>query len=117
MANSALMDPLRGNTSLSRVIWLYGLVGSLLYGVIALFVPPGDENLMRLYVIGGFIYGVYVTLATYRCARNSRSQFTARCVRVSALVTLLLLPVLTYLELKGELTLELPAQLNGLIVE
>jgi hypothetical protein len=100
-----LADPLNGKTSLSRVIWLYGVVGSLLYGAIELFLDSGNVWLMRLYAIGGFAFSVYVTLATYRCAGNCRSALMAKIVRVSAIITLLLLPVITYFELTGALTL------------
>jgi hypothetical protein len=103
--NSFLKEPLQGKTSLSRVIWLYGVVGSLLYGAIELFLDPGNVVVMRLYAIGGLIFSVYVTLATYRCAANCRSPLLAKVVRVSAIATLVLLPVITYFELTGVLTL------------
>jgi hypothetical protein len=100
-----LMEPLRGKTSLSRVFWLYGIVGSILYGAIELLLDPENGFVMRLYVIGGLIFSVYVTVATYQCAANCKSVFLARLVRVSAVITLLLLPVITYLDLSGALTL------------
>jgi hypothetical protein len=100
-----LKEPLQGKTSLSRVIWLYGVLVSLLYGAIEFFLDPGNVIVMRLYVIGGLILSVYVTVATYRCAGNCRSPTLARVVRVSAVITLLLLPVITYLDLTGALTL------------
>jgi hypothetical protein len=100
-----LKDPLLGKTSLSKVFWLYGVVGSFLYGAIELLLDPGNDFLMRLYIIGGLIFSVYVTLATYQCAANCRSPFLARLVRISAVITLALLPVITYLDLSGALTL------------
>jgi hypothetical protein len=103
------MEPLQGKTSLSRVFWLYGIVGSVLYGAIELFLDPGNEGVMRVYVIGGLIFSIYVTVATYQCAMNCRSAFLGRIVRVSAVISLLLLPVLAYLDLAGVLTLTLPA--------
>jgi sorbitol-specific phosphotransferase system component IIC len=102
---SFITEPLEGKTSLSRVIWLYGVLGSLLYGAIELFLNPGNVLAMRLYAIGGLIFSIYVTLATYRCAGNCRSAALAKVVRVSAVITLLLLPVITYLDLTGTLTL------------
>jgi hypothetical protein len=98
-------EPLQGKTSLSRVFWLYGIVGSLVYGAIEFFLDPGNVFLMRLYIIGGLFLSVYVTVATYRCAVNCKSLWLARAVRVSAVITLLLLPVITYLDLTGALTL------------
>ena len=94
-----------GKTSLSRVIWLYSIVGSLLYGAIELFLNPENAVLMRLYTIGGVIFSVYIIVATYRCAGNCKSPALARFVRVSAVISLLLLPVLVYLDLTGSLTL------------
>ncbi len=100
-----LKEPLEGKTSLSRVVWLYGVVGSLLIGAVELFLDPENQFVMRVYTILGFFFGMYVTLATYRCAKNSKSPLLARVVRISAVLTLLLLPVLTYLELTGALSL------------
>src|SRR5271170_2268521 len=100
-----LKDPLRGKTSLSKVFWLYGVLGSVLYGAIELFLDPGNDFIMRVYVIGGLVFSVYVTVATYQCAANCKSAGVARLARVSAIISLLLLPVLTYLDLSGALTL------------
>src|SRR5271156_3051280 len=105
MSFAFLKEPLQGKTSLSRVFWVYGVLGSLLYGAIELFLDPGNVLALKLYAIGGFVFSVYVTLATYRCAGNCRSPAMAKLVRVSAIITLLLLPVITYLDLTGALTL------------
>ena len=102
---SALSDPLQGKTPLSTVVWGYGLMGSILYGAIELFLDPGNESAMRVYIVGGLLFSVYVTVATYRCADNCASKFWARMARISALLSLLLLPVLAYLELTGALSL------------
>jgi hypothetical protein len=102
---SALTDPLQGKTSLSTVVWVYGLLGSIVYGAIELFLDPGNEFAMRVYILGGLLFSVYVTVATYRCAGNCASKFWARAARVSAVLSLLLLPVLAYLELTGALSL------------
>jgi hypothetical protein len=100
-----LKEPLLGKTSLAKVFWLYGVLGSLLYGAIELYIDAGNELLMRIYVIGGIIFSVYVTVATYQCAPNCKSPAIARLARISAIITLLLLPVLTYLDLSGALSL------------
>jgi hypothetical protein len=101
-----LKEPLQGKTSLSRVIWLYGILGSILYGAIELFLNPENQFVMRLYSIGGLVLTTYVIVATYQCAGNSRSPLLARVVRVSAVISLLLLPLIAYLALTGSLTLE-----------
>jgi hypothetical protein len=48
---------------------------------------------------------VYVIVGTYRCAKNCKSPWAARAARIGAIISLLLLPVLTYLELTGAVTL------------
>jgi len=98
-------QPLEGKTSLSRVIWLYGLVGSLVYGSLELFLNPENTVVMRAYTILGFIFTVYVIVGSYRCAKNSKSAWAARSARVGAIIMLLLLPLLFYLDLTGSLTL------------
>ena len=106
---SFLKEPLQGKTSLSRVFWLYGVLGSVLYSALELLLNPGNEAVMRAYVFGGLIFSLYVTVATYQCAMNCGSAFLGRWVRVSALISLLLLPVIAYLTLAGVLTFDLPA--------
>jgi hypothetical protein len=102
---TAITDPLQGKTSLGKVIWGYGLLGSILYGAVELFLNPANELVMRAYVIGGLIFSIYVTVATYQCAVNCRSPFLRRLVRASAVISLVLLPVIAYLDLTGALTL------------
>jgi hypothetical protein len=99
-------DPLRGKTSLSKVFWLYGVFGSLLFGAIELFLNPENQFVMRVYTILGLIFSIYVTVGTYRCADNCRSPWIARSARVGAIITLFLLPVLTYFELTGALSID-----------
>lgn len=100
-----LAGPLQGRTSLSKVVWVYGLLGSLLYGALELLLDPGNELAMRMYSVGGLLFSLYVIAATYRCADNCPSKFWARMARISALLSLLLLPVMAYLEFTGALTL------------
>jgi hypothetical protein len=97
-------EPLRGKTSLSKVFWLYGMLGSLLFGSIELFLNPENQFVMKVYTILGLIFSIYVTVGIYRCADNSRSRWMARSARVGAIITLFLLPVLTYLDLTGALS-------------
>ncbi len=101
-----LQQPLQGKTSLSKVFWLYGVAGSLAYGVLELFIDPGNKAATLAYVIGGLVFSIYVTAATYRCAVNCQSRRLAHVVRVSAVISLLLLPILTYFELSGALSLD-----------
>ena len=104
---AAVIDPLRGRTSLSKVVWVYGLLGSLVYGALELFLDSGNALVIRMYSVVGLLFSIYVTVATYRCADNCSSKFWARMARVSAVLSLLLLPVIAYLDFSGALSLAL----------
>jgi len=100
-----IMDPLRGKTSFGSVLGWYGVVGSLVYSALGLLIDLDSERAMRVYAIGGLIFSGYVTVAMYRCAVSLRSSFVRNLVRVSALLSLALLPILAYLASSGVLTL------------
>jgi hypothetical protein len=100
-----LVDPLKGRTSIGKVVWLYGVLGSFAYGLLGLLFDAADEGSMRVYTVGGLLFSVYVTVATYQCARNCKTAVGRGLVRVCAVLTLLLLPLLAYLELNGALGL------------
>jgi len=100
-----IKDPLEGKISLTRVFWLYYVLGSLLYGSLELFLNPENQFVMRVYTILGLIFSVYATVGIYRCAKNCKTPWVARAAQVGAILTLLLLPVLTYLELSGAVTI------------
>jgi len=106
-----LTEPLEGKTSLDRVFWAYGVVGSLLYGALEFFIDSGDPLLMRAYIIGGLLFGVYVAVATYRCAGNCRSKVWTRMAQASAILSLVLLPLIAYLELSGALDIAMSSLL------
>jgi len=98
---TAIQEPLQGKTSLSTVFWGYGLLGSLLVSAIGLFIDIENELAMRAYSAFGLLYTLYVTIATYRCAANCRSQSLARMARISAVVSLAALPFLVYFAYHG----------------
>ena len=98
---SAIQEPLQGKTSLSRVFWGYGLLGSLLVSAIGLFIDIENEWAMRAYSAFGLIFSLYVTIATYRCAANCKSESLARLARISAVVSLVALPFLAYFAYHG----------------
>jgi len=102
-----LTEPLQGKTSLSKVFWLYGVLGSVLVSALGLGVDPGNGVLWRAYIVFSLLFSVYVTMATYQCAGNCQSKFLARLVRVSAVISLVALPVLAYLEFTGALDIAL----------
>ena len=108
-----LQEPLQAKLSVSRVFWLYGVAGSLVYGCLEFFIDPGNTVQMRLYTVGDGLYSAYVIVGTYRCAVNCATVGMARFVRISCVLSLLLLPVLTYVELSGALSSDL-SQLDQL---
>jgi hypothetical protein len=55
----------------------------------------------------GLLFTVYVTAATYRCAGNCHSKALARFVRVSAVISIALLPLFAYLYFSGALDVAL----------
>jgi hypothetical protein len=55
----------------------------------------------------GLLYSLYVTVATYRCASNCRSRFVARLARISAVISLVALPVFAYLYYSGAIDVAL----------
>ena len=100
---TAVKEPLQGKTSLARVFWIYGVLGSVAVSALGLLLDPGNELARRAYVVFGLLFSIYVTIATYQCCANCRSKAMTRFVRISAIVTLVLLPVLAYLDFTGAL--------------
>jgi len=106
---TAVRESLQGKTSLSRVFWAYGVLGSLVYSALGLLINPENALLIRVYGIFGFLFDLFVTVATYQCAANCQSKSLARFVRISAVLSLVvLLPVCAYLEFTGTLGFGLP---------
>ncbi len=104
---TAIQDPVRGKTSLAKVFWLYGLLGSILVSAIGMVFDSSNVFAMRAYTVFGLLFSVYVTIATYQCAGNCGSKFLAQLVRISAVISLVALPVLAYLEFTGAFDLAL----------
>ena len=102
-----IQAPLRAKLSVARVFWLYGVAGSLVYGGLEFFINPGNTFLMRIYIIGGCLYSAYVIVGTYRCSVNCSTEGMARFVRVSSIISLILLPILTYFELSSAFSSDL----------
>lgn len=98
---AAIREPLQGKTSLSRVFWVYGLLGSLLISAFGLFIDIGNEPAMRAYAVFGLIFSLYVTVATYRCAANCESKSLARLARISAVISFMALPFMAYFAYSG----------------
>ena len=103
----AIKDPLQGKASLNRVFWLYGVLGSVLVTAIGLLLDAGNVFVMRLYTVLGLLFSIYITVATFQCAGNCRSKILARLVRISAVISLVAIALLAYLEFTGALDLAL----------
>ena len=106
---TAIKDPIQGKTPLSRVFWVYGALGSIVVSAAGLVFDSSNELAMRLYALVGLVFSIYVTVATYQCAGNCGSKVLAQFVRVSAVISLLLLPLIAYWVLSGGLDLALGA--------
>jgi hypothetical protein len=104
---SFLEEPLRGKTSLSKVFWLYGVLGSVLVSAMGLAFDPANRFATRAYILFGLLFSVYVTVGTYQCAGNCGSKVLAQFVRFSAVISLVVLPVFAYLEFTGALEVAL----------
>ncbi len=104
---NAILDPLQGKTSLSKVFWLYGIFGSILVSVLGLYLDSGNEFNRRAFIVLSTLFSIYVTVATYQCAGNCRSKFLANLTRVCAVLSLLLIPLFAYLDFTGALSLAL----------
>jgi len=97
------LDPLRGETTLWKVAWLYSFVGGGILQIVALLMVKAGASIQvtALVCLG---YGSYVTVAVYRCAGNCPWPFFGRLVRLCALISLLIVPFAAYLILTGAVT-------------
>jgi exosortase/archaeosortase len=100
-----IYEPLKGKTSLSRVFWLYGVLGSILVSAAGLLVNPLSVRQLQVYVVLSLLFSLYVTVATYLCAGNCASKAVAVLARISAVISLLALPFVAYFGLNGTLEL------------
>src|ERR1700694_4590763 len=110
---SFLKEPLQGKTSLSKVFWLYGLLGSVLVSALGLVIDSSNELALRIYMVLSLLFTVYVTVATYQCASNCQSKFLARLARISAVISLVALPVFAYLYFSGAMDVALVTLVGG----
>jgi hypothetical protein len=101
IASQFIMDPLRGATTLWRVVWLYSLVGGAVLQIVAL-VFAGEGGSAKAIALVGLAYGSYGTFAAYRCAGNNPWPSLGRLVRLCALISLCLVPLVAYLILNDK---------------
>jgi len=100
-----ISEPIEGKTSLSRVFWLYGVLGSILVSAAEPLINPTNLWQLRIYVVLSLLFSLYVTIATYRCAGNCGSRVVAVLARISAIISLLALPFVAYFGFNGTLEL------------
>ena len=103
-ASPLILDPLRGETSLWRVAWLYRLVGGAVLQIAALLLTKAGAS-VQVVLFGCLAYGTYVSFATYRCAWNCPWPTLGRLVRLCSLISLLIVPFAVYLIANGGITL------------
>jgi hypothetical protein len=97
MTSLSFWEPLQGRTRLWKVVWLYGLALTVVYSLIGLAVPLGNSAATWIYGAIGILITVYQLAALWQCAFNGPSRVVAVLVRVSVVLSLLLVPVLIYL--------------------
>ena len=96
-ASQAVLDPLRGATSLWKVTWLYSFVGGAALEILGLLIAPSGDGSARAFALIGLLYGTYVTVAAFRCARNCPWPFLSQLVRLCSAIALFLVPYMAYL--------------------
>ncbi len=94
---SALIEPLRGKTSLWKVIWIYGFGVSVVYTVLGgLFVPETAFGI-GAYLLVGVALGLVQSVMLWRCAYNSRFPGAGRLLRILVVIGLLATPLMLYI--------------------
>ena len=97
---SALTDPLRGKTSLWKVIWIYGFGVSVVYSVLGLLVPETPLGI-GVYVLLGLLLGVVQSAMLWKCAYNSKFPAAGRWLRIMVIVGLVAMPLMLYVVFKN----------------
>lgn len=92
-----IADPIRGVTPFWRVVVLYSVVGGGVLALVLRALSPTSAGAVRLFGLFALLYSAYVTLAIYRCAGSCGSAPLARLVRIGAVLSLLMLPIIGYL--------------------
>ncbi len=94
---SALTDPLRGKTSLWKVIWIYGFGVSVVYTVLGLIVVPETPVGIGVYILLGLALGIVQSAMLWKCAYNSRFPSAGKLLRIVAVAGLLTIPLMLYI--------------------
>jgi hypothetical protein len=103
MLSRVIIDPLRGNTLLWKVYWIYGTVIAVTCNLLLLAIPP-DTVAVRVYMLACLVVATYWAVSIWRCALNCQSRALGYFVRAAAAVSLLVVPVAAYVILTGDLS-------------
>lgn len=78
-----LMNPLRGESRLLRVFWLYGVLAAV-PALIAAFIVPQSLALGLIPFVVGVAGALYFQIALWRCAYNTERRWLGPVVRIAA---------------------------------
>ena len=95
-----LTDPLRGKTSLWRVIWIYGFGATLVYSLLGWILAPETSLGVAIYFLLGLALGILQSVMLWQCAFNTRSRVFGRLLRAAVVIGLLMVPVMLYVVFK-----------------
>jgi hypothetical protein len=93
---NALTEPLRGKTSLWKVIWIYGFGASVIYTLLGWIFAPETPLGITLYFLFGVALGIVQSVMLWQCAYNSKFPAAGRLLRVVVVVGLLMIPLMLY---------------------
>jgi hypothetical protein len=92
----ALTEPLRGKTSLWKVIWIYGFAASAIYTLLGWIFAPETPFGITIYFLFGLALGILQSVMLWQCAYNSRFPAAGRLLRGVVVVGLLTVPLMLY---------------------
>jgi hypothetical protein len=75
----ALAEPLRGKTSLWKVIWIYGFGASVVYTLLGWMFVPETPLGITVYFLFGLALGILQSVMLWQCAYNSRFPGGTAC--------------------------------------
>ena len=93
---NALAEPLRGKTSLWKVIWIYGFGASVVYTLLGWMFVPETPFGTTVYFLFGLALGILQSVMLWQCAYNSRFHAAGRLLRGVVVVGLLTVPLMLY---------------------
>src|SRR6202163_1283369 len=92
----ALTEPLRGKTSLWKVIWIYGFGASVIYTLLGWIFAPETPFGITLYFLFGLALGVLQSVMLWQSAYNSRVPAGGRLLRGVGVRGLLMVALMLY---------------------